>query len=81
MTVDAVGPFADFFELRAIVASRSDDFSRGFAAALVEYALGRPCGFSDEPLVDSIVNMAKGRDLSPRSFIHALVQSRQFRTK
>ena len=74
-------PFAEFFELRAIVASRSDDFSRGFAAALVEYALGRPCGFSDEPLVDSIVNTAKGRDLSPRSFIHALVQSRQFRTK
>jgi mono/diheme cytochrome c family protein len=76
------GPsFQDFFELREIVAARPEQFARGFTAALIEYALGRPCGFSDEPLVDAIVKDAKSRDFALRSFIHALVQSEAFRTK
>ena len=76
------GPsFQDFFELREIVAARPEQFARGFTAALIEYALGRPCGFSDEPLVDAIVKDAKSHDFALRSFIHALVQSEAFRTK
>jgi hypothetical protein len=50
-------------------------------AALIQYALGRPCGFGDEPLIDSIVNDARSHEFGTRSFIHALVQSRSFRTK
>ncbi|NBW97246.1 MAG: DUF1585 domain-containing protein, partial [Planctomycetia bacterium] len=64
-----------------IVASRREPFARGFTAALIEYALGRPCGFSDEPLVDAIVKDAKDHDFALRSSIHALVQSEAFRTK
>lgn len=76
------GPgFADFFGLREIVASRPEQFARGFTAALIEYALGRPCGFSDEPLIDQIVTDARSEDFAVRSFIHALVQSQAFRTK
>lgn len=76
------GPaFADFFELRGIVAARPEQFARGFSAALIQYALGRPCGFGDEPLIDSIVNDARSDGFGTRSFIHALVQSRAFRTK
>jgi hypothetical protein len=76
------GPaFNDFFALRDIVAARPEQFARGFTAALIEYALGRSCGFSDEPLVDSIVKDASSHDLDMRSFIHALVQSQAFRTK
>ncbi|MCE9630551.1 MAG: DUF1592 domain-containing protein [Planctomycetia bacterium] len=76
------GPsFEDFFGLRDIVAARPKEFARGFTAALVEYALGRPCGFSDELLVDSIVKAAAARDFTVRPFIHALVQSEEFRTK
>ena len=86
-TIDASGSlhggpaFTDFFGLRDIVASRPEQFARGFTAALVEYALGRPCGFGDEPLIDSIVKDASGHDLALRSFVHALVQSKAFRTK
>jgi hypothetical protein len=76
------GPsFKDFYELRDIVASRPEQFARGFTAALIEYALGRPCGFSDEPLVDAIVKDAVSHDLAMRSFIQALVQSKAFLTK
>jgi mono/diheme cytochrome c family protein len=76
------GPaFADFFELRGIVAARPEQFARGFTAALIQYALGRPCGFGDEPLIDSIVNDARSHGFGTRSFIHALVQSQSFRTK
>jgi mono/diheme cytochrome c family protein len=76
------GPaFADFFELREIVAARSEPFAKGFTAALIEYALGRPCGFADEPLIDRIVAGAKSQAFGTRSFIHGLVQSQAFRTK
>jgi hypothetical protein len=76
------GPaFADFFELREIVAARSEAFAKGFTAALIEYALGRPCGFADEPLIDRIVADAKSQAFGTRSFIHGLVQSQAFRTK
>ena len=76
------GPaFADYFELRDIIAGRVDDFGRGFSMALVEYALGRPCGFSDEPLLDGIVEQAGEKEFAVREFIHALVESESFRTK
>ena len=76
------GPsFTDFYGLRDIVASRPEQFARGFTAALIEYALGRPCGFGDESLIDAVVKDAQSHAFSTRSFVHALVQSKAFRTK
>jgi hypothetical protein len=76
------GPaFRDYFELRAHLAARADDFSRGFSAALVEYALGRPVGFGDEPLLDAMVAAARNRDHAVRSFFFTLVSSEAFRAK
>jgi len=76
------GPaFRDYFELRDLIAARSEDFGRGFSEALVEYALGRPIGFGDEPLIDAMVAGAKGEDFGVRAFIHSLVASEAFRTK
>jgi mono/diheme cytochrome c family protein len=76
------GPsFTDFFELREIIAGHDRDFSRGLAKALVEYALGRPCGFSDEPLVVSLVEQSAARNFGFRTLIHALVASDAFHTK
>ena len=76
------GPtFRDFFEMRDVIASNPDAFARGFSSALVEYALGRPCGFSDEPLLDSMLLQAKQKDFAVREFIHALVRSNEFHTK
>ena len=76
------GPaFKDYFELRDIVASRSDAFARGLTEALIEYALGRPFGFTDEQLATSVVKQAREKDFALREFIHALVASEDFHSK
>ncbi|MEY2598647.1 MAG: hypothetical protein RLZZ142_906 [Verrucomicrobiota bacterium] len=76
------GPsFKDYFELKEIVAGRRESFARGFTSALIEYALGRPCGFSDDALVDGIVRKTASEAFAARSFIHALVQSKPFQSK
>lgn len=76
------GPaFANYFELREHIASQTKPFARGFAAALLEYGLGRSCGFSDEPLLDEILKQAESRDFGMREFIHALVSSQAFHRK
>jgi hypothetical protein len=76
------GPeFEGFFGLRDAVASHEEDFARGLIEHLVEYALGRPCGFSDAELVEGILKKSKSKGLTLRSMIHALVESREFRTK
>jgi hypothetical protein len=76
------GPsFTDFFELRHIIARHDRDFARGLAKALVEYAIGRPCGFSDEPLVASLVEQSATHELGFRTLIHALVASEAFHAK
>jgi hypothetical protein len=73
--------FANYQELRGVVASKDEAFARGFTSALIEYALGSPCGFSDETLVDGIVEHARARDFAVRAFVHALIQSKEFHSK
>ena len=76
------GPeFKDFFGLRDIIASKSDAFARSFSEALIEFALGRPPGFRDQPLVAGMIQQAGKKDLAIREFIHALVASQEFHTK
>ncbi len=76
------GPaFKDFFGLRDIIASKSDAFARSFSEALIEFALGRPPGFRDEPLIAGMIQQAGKKDLAMREFIHALVASQEFHTK
>ena len=86
-TIDASGAFhkgpafSDYNELRDLIAAREKDFARGFTEHLIEYALGRPFGFTDEDLANEIVNAAKADNYSISQFIHALVQSTQFQSK
>lgn len=76
------GPaFKDFFGLRDIIASKSDAFARSFSEALIEFALGRPPGFRDEPLIAGMIQQAGKKDLAIREFIQALVASQEFHTK
>ena len=76
------GPeFTDFFKMRDLIAQREADFARGFTEHLIEYALGRPFGFTDEPLLDDIVKKAEAHDYSISSFIQALVLSEPFQVK
>ncbi|PHR89057.1 MAG: hypothetical protein COA78_36025 [Blastopirellula sp.] len=73
--------FADYFEMRDRVAERNDEFARGFTEALIAYGLGRQYGFSDRNLADKILKQTAQQDYQLKSFLHALVQSKQFQTK
>jgi hypothetical protein len=76
------GPsFQNYFELREILASKGDDFSRGFSSVLIEYALGRPVGFRDDELIHEMLNTSKSHRYGMRNFILALVASKEFHTK
>ena len=76
------GPaFGDYQELRDLIVGREEDFARGFTEHLIEYALGRPFGFTDEDLANEVVSSAKNKQFAISEFIHALVQSKSFRTK
>ena len=76
------GPeFANYFEMRDLIAQREDDFARGFTEHLIGYGLGRPFGFTDEDLANEITSAAKKEDHSVSAFVHALVQSKAFITK
>lgn len=76
------GPrFRDFFELREIIASQPERFARGYTEAMIEFALGRGVGFSDEELVTQILHAAKQRNYAADAFVRAIVQSKEFRTK
>jgi hypothetical protein len=76
------GPaFKDYFELRDVIASRETDFARGLTEHLISYALGRPYGFTDDPLADEVLAAAKRKQLAVPEFIHAVVQSEAFRSK
>jgi hypothetical protein len=86
-TIDPTGTFhrgpgfQNFWEMREVVASKADAFAQGMVSALVEYGLGRVCGFSDEALVQAIVAESKQRDYSLGSMLHALIQSEPFHLK
>ncbi|MBK8037916.1 MAG: DUF1592 domain-containing protein [Verrucomicrobiaceae bacterium] len=76
------GPaFQDYFQLRDLIASKSEDFARGFTEALIEYALGRPYGFTDAALADDVVKRAKAKSFAMKEFFVALAMSGAFRTK
>jgi hypothetical protein len=74
-------PFENFLQFRDQIALKNDQFARSFSEALIEYALGRPYGFSDEGLRERMISQAEKHDGSIREYIMALVQSKKFRTK
>ncbi len=86
-TIDAAaafykGPaFKDYLGMRDIIASKSGAFARGFSEALIEYALGRPLGFRDEPLIADMLRETGKKDLAMRDFIRTLTASKEFHTK
>jgi len=76
------GPaFGGYFEMREVIATKRRNFAKGFCSALIEYALGRPCGFSDEGLLESVLDQCEKKGFATREFLHALIQSKEFRSK
>ncbi|MEK0445326.1 MAG: hypothetical protein RLZZ399_647 [Verrucomicrobiota bacterium] len=74
-------PFDGFEGLRDAVAKHEANFARGLTEHLVEYALGRPCGFSDAELVETVLQKSKPQRYTPRSLIQALIASKEFQSK
>ena len=74
-------PFSNYFELRDGIAEHESDFARGYTEALIEYGLGRPYGFTDYDLAEEILGNAQNRKYDSSAFIHALIQSQEFKEK
>ncbi|WP_240914756.1 DUF1592 domain-containing protein [Roseimicrobium sp. ORNL1] len=73
--------FRNYGEFREIIAGKSDSFAHGFSKALFEYAMGRPLGFRDEPVVAGIVKRAETKNYAVREFIQSIVATAEFRTR
>lgn len=61
--------------------AKPENIARGLTESLIQYALGRPFGFTDEELATDIVQRAQKKDFAMREFVQALVASKQFHTK
>ncbi len=73
--------FATLDEYKAGLLTYKDKFARALSAKLLTYALGRPVGYTDHELLDSLVDTLKKEDYRIQSLIHAIVASEPFRTK
>ena len=76
------GPeFSNYHEMRQLIAKREHDFARGFTEHLIEYALGRPFGFTDEDLAKDILSSTKSKDYTVSEFFQSLVATKEFQSK
>lgn len=73
--------FGTLDEYKAGLMTYKDKFARAFSAKLLTYALGRPVGYTDHELLDSLIDTLKKEDYRIQSLIHAIVASEPFRTK
>ncbi len=73
--------FTTLAEYKSGLLSQKDKFARAFTVKLLTYALGRPVGYSDRELVDSLLATLQENDYRIQPLIHAIVASEPFVTK
>ena len=73
--------FATLADYKAGLLAQKDKFARAFSVKLLTYALGRPVGYTDHTLIDSLINTLKQDDYRIQSLIHAIVASEAFNSK
>jgi len=73
--------FSTLAEYKVGLMAKKDKFARAFSTKLLTYALGRPVGFTDHEVVDSLTATLKKNDYRFQSLIHAIVSSEPFNTK
>lgn len=73
--------FATLDEYKAGLLTHKDKFARAFSTKLLTYSLGRPVGYADHEVLDSLVEKLKKDDYRIQSLIHAIVGSEPFRSK
>lgn len=85
LPVDATGctadgeSFSDIREFKHILARDPEKLARSLTEKLLTYGLGRQVGFSDRPVVQSIVDRAGEHDYGFRTLIHEVVLCELFR--
>ena len=73
--------FTTLAEFKAGLTARQDKFARAFSTKLLTYALGRPVGYTDHEVVDSLTATLKQNDYRIQPLILAIVASEPFGTK
>ena len=73
--------FTTLAEYKAGLMAQKDKFARAFSTKLLTYALGRPVGYTDHEVVDSLTAALKKNDYRFQPLIHAIVSSEPFNTK
>ena len=73
--------FATLEEYKAGLMTQKDKFARALSVKMLTYALGRPVGYTDHGLIDSLVGTLKKDDYRIQSLIYAIVASEPFNSK
>ena len=73
--------FTTLEEYKAGLLKQTDRFARAFSVKLLTYALGRPVGYTDHELVDSLVTVLKQNDYRIQPLVMAIIASEPFHTK
>ncbi len=73
--------FGTLAEYKAGLMAQKDKFARAFSTKLLTYALGRPVGYTDHEVVDSLADALKKNDYRIQPLIKAIIISEPFGTK
>ena len=73
--------FATLEEYKAGLMTQKDKFARALSIRMLTYALGRPVGYTDHELIDSLVGTLKKNEYRIQSLIHSIVASEPFGLK
>lgn len=73
--------FADFRELRDILAEEQERLAQSLATKLLTFATGREMGFSDRPEIARIVKESAERQYRVQDLLHLVLASRIFQEK
>lgn len=68
-------------DVRRLLLSHSDEFVNNVAGKLLQYALGRPLEYYDQPAVRRIVEVSRPDHYSLRALIQAVVRSTPFQMR
>jgi hypothetical protein len=73
--------FSTLEEYKAGLMKQKDKFARAFSVKLLTYALGRPIGYTDRGVIDSLVQALKQNDYRIQALVQVIVASEPFNTK
>jgi hypothetical protein len=73
--------FGTLEEYKAGLMKQKDRFARAFSVKMLTYALGRPVGYTDRAVVDSLTDALRKNDYRIQPLVQAIVASEPFRSR